>query len=86
MMTFAQTWERQERVRHQAMLQQLKAEFATKRKDFVRETPAVALPQASFSIPASTQTIPASTQTISRPKPNKQPRDRQELIQAVAVR
>lgn len=71
MMTFAHTWERQERVRHQLLLQQLKSELATKSERITTDRF-----RPSTSLPAN--------RLISRPKLNKvaQPQD---LIQ-VATR
>lgn len=84
-MTFAQSWERQERVRHQLLLQQLKSELAT-RQEFSRVALSLSQPAAPVTPAAPFAPAASSPRLVSRPKPNKPPRNRQELIQAVAVR
>jgi hypothetical protein len=74
MMTFAQTWERQERVRHQTLLQQLKAELAAKGE----ATTAVA--------PLLYSAVSPTAHLVSRPKPNKPRRETQALLASVAIR
>jgi hypothetical protein len=71
MMTFAQSWEHQERVRHQLLLHQLKSELAVKNQE-----------SATVQLQSYGSTIASSNRPISRPKINTR-RIRHNQAQAV---
>ncbi len=75
MTTFAQAWKRQEQVRHQSLLHQLKSELAIKR---VEPTP-----PSLQQVPSSSS---APTPLVPRPKPNKPRPETKELLRSIAIR
>lgn len=74
-MTFAQTWERQERLRHQLLLQQVKAEFSAQS---VKENPKMTR--------QAPQPLSSPLERTSSAKPQKNRQQRQARIQAVDIR
>lgn len=75
MTTFAQAWKRQEQVRHQSLLQQLKSELSVKRVEPTLPSPQQVPSPASISNPL-----------VPRPKPNKPRPETKELLRSIAIR
>lgn len=81
MMNFAQAWERQERLRHQSLVQQLKTELTAKNESFANPPRAAESPLSSPSTPSE-----FPVRSFSQPKLKKPLQSRQERMRAVAIR